>query len=98
MAIFIAISYTELIYLLFTALTLAALVRRPIGAEVLLGGGLGGLAVGLWCGQAVVMANGLQGQGDALVDLANPAGMAAILLGAGLAWGPGGGAGRRNQV
>ena len=170
MAIFFAIPYTESFYLLFTALTLAALVRRPTGPEGLLGGGLGGLAAGLWGGLAaatrptgvvlvasigvgfwrqrrwrtglvavlltlgglaVVMAIGLQGQGDALaflhaqkawevtpgfnlaglpfwrrqlsqallgplnteagalVDLAHPAGMAAILLGAGLAWGPG---------
>ena len=170
MAIFFAIPYTESFYLLFTALTLAALVRRPTGPEGLLGGGLGGLAAGLWGGLAaatrptgvvlvasigvgfwrqrrwraglvavlltlgglaVVMAIGLQGQGDALaflhaqkawevtpgfnlaglpfwrrqlsqallgplnteagalVDLAHPAGMAAILLVAGLAWGPG---------
>ena len=170
MAIFFAIPYTESFYLLFTALTLAALVRRPTGPEGLLGGGLGGLAAGLWgglaaatpptgvvlvasigvgfwrqrrwraglvavlltlAGLAVVMAIGLQGQGDALaflhaqkawevtpgfnlaglpfwrrqlsqallgplnteagalVDLAHPAAMAAILLGAGLAWGPG---------
>ena len=46
MAIFIAISYTKFFYLLFTALTLAALVRLPTGPEGLLGGGLGGLAVG----------------------------------------------------
>ena len=170
MAIFFAIPYTESFYLLFTALTLAALVRRPTGPGGLLGGGLGGLAAGLWGGLAaatrptgvvlvasigvgfwrqrrwraglaavlltlgglaVVMAIGLQGQGDALaflhaqkawevtpgfnlaglpfwrrqlsqallgplnteagalVDLAHPAGMAAILLVAGLAWGPG---------
>jgi hypothetical protein len=170
MAIFLAIPYTESFYLLFTALTLAALVRRPTGPGGLLGGGLGGLAAGLWGGLAaatrptgvvlvasigvgfwrqrrwraglvailltlgglaVVMAIGLQGQGDALaflhaqkawevtpgfnlaglpfwrrqlsqallgplnteagalVDLAHPAGMAAILLVAGLAWGPG---------
>lgn len=170
MAIFFAIPYTESFYLLFTALTLAALVRRRTGPEGLLGGGRGGLAAGLWGGLAaatrptgvvlvasigvgfwrqrrwraglvailltlgglaVVMAIGLQGQGDALaflhaqkawevtpgfnlaglpfwrrqlsqallgplnteagalVDLAHPAGMAAILLGAGLAWGPG---------
>jgi hypothetical protein len=170
MAIFFAIPYTESFFLLFTALTLAALVRRRTGPEGLLGGGRGGLAAGLWGGLAaatrptgvvlvasigvgfwrqrrwraglvailltlgglaVVMAIGLQGQGDALaflhaqkawevtpgfnlaglpfwrrqlsqallgplnteagalVDLAHPAGMAAILLGAGLAWGPG---------
>jgi hypothetical protein len=170
MAIFFAIPYTESFYLLFTALTLAALVRRPTGPGGLLGGGLGGFAAGVWGGLAaatrptgvvlvasigvgfwrqrrwraglvavlltlgglaVVMAIGLQGQGDALaflhaqkawevtpgfnlaglpfwrrqlsqallgplnteagalVDLAHPAGMAAILLGAGLAWGPG---------
>ncbi len=170
MAIFFAIPYTESFYLLFTALTLAALVRRPTGPEGLLGGGLGGLAAGVWGGLAaatrptgvvlvasigvgfwrqrrwraglvavlltlgglaVVMAIGLQVQGDALaflhaqkawevtpgfnlaglpfwsrqlsqallgplnteagalVDLAHPAGMAAILLVAGLAWGPG---------
>ena len=170
MAIFFAIPYTESFYLLFTALTLAALVRRPTGPGGLLGGGLGGLAAGLWGGLAaatrptgvvlvasigvgfwrqrrwraglaavlltlgglaVVMAIGLQGQGDALaflhaqkawevtpgfnlaglpfwrrqlsqallgplnteagalVDLAHPAAMAAILLVAGLAWGPG---------
>ena len=166
MAIFFAIPYTESFYLLFTALTLAALLRRPTGP----GGGPGGLAAGLWGGLAaatrptgvvlvasigvgfwrqrrwraglvavlltlgglaVVMAIGLQGQGDALaflhaqkawevtpgfnlaglpfwrrqlsqamlgplnteagalVDLAHPAGMATILLVAGLAWGPG---------
>ncbi len=170
MAIFFAIPYTESFYLLFTALTLAALVRRPTGPGGLLGGGLGGFAAGVWGGLAaatrptgvvlvasigvgfwrqrrwraglvavlltlgglaVVMAIGLHGQGDALaflhaqkawevtpgfnlaglpfwrrqlsqallgplnteagalVDLAHPAGMAAILLGAGLAWGPG---------
>lgn len=170
MAIFFAIPYTESFYLLFTALTLAALVRRPTGPEGLLCGGRGSLAAGLWGGLAaatrptgvvlvasigvgfwrqrrwrtglvailltlgglaVVMAIGLQGQGDALaflhaqkawevtpgfnlaglpfwrrqlsqallgplnteagalVDLAHPAGMAAILLVAGLAWGPG---------
>lgn len=170
MAIFFAIPYTESFYLLFTALTLAALVRRPTGPEGLLGGGLGGLAAGLWGGLAaatrptgvvlvasigvgfwrqrrwraglvailltlgglaVVMAIGLHRQGDALaflhaqkawevtpgfnlaglpfwrrqlsqallgplnteagalVDLAHPAGMAAILLVAGMAWGPG---------
>ncbi len=166
MAIFFAIPYTESFYLLFTALTLAALLRRPTGP----GGGPGGLAAGLWGGLAaatrptgvvlvasigvgfwrqrrwraglvavlltlgglaVVMAIGLQGQGNALaflhaqkawevtpgfnlaglpfwrrqlsqamlgplnteagalVDLAHPAGMATILLVAGLAWGPG---------
>jgi hypothetical protein len=166
MAIFFAIPYTESFYLLFTALTLTALVRRPQAP----GGGLGGLFVGLlgglaaatrptgvvlvasigvgfwrqrrWRaglvavlltlgGLAVVMAIGLQGQGDALaflhaqkawevtpgfnlaglpfwrrqlsqallgplnteagalVDLAHPAAMAAILLVASLAWGPG---------
>jgi hypothetical protein len=170
MAIFFAIPYTESFYLLFTALTLAALVRRPTGPEGLLGGGRGGFAAGLWGGLAaatrptgvvlvasigvgfwrqrrwraglvavlltlgglaVVMAIGLQIQGDALaflhaqkawevtpgfnlaglpfwrrqlsqallgplnteagalVDLSHPAAMAAILLVAGLAWGPG---------
>jgi hypothetical protein len=166
MAIFFAIPYTESFYLLFTALALTALLRRPTG----LVGGLGGLAAGLFGGLAaatrptgvvlvasigmgfwrqrrwgaglvaalltlgglaVVMAIGLQGQGDALaflhaqkawevtpgfnlaglpfwrrqlsqallgplntqagalVDLAHPAGMGAILVGASLAWGPG---------
>lgn len=166
MAIFFAIPYTESFYLLFTGLTLTALLRRATAPA----GRLGGFAVGLFAGMAaatrptgvvlvasigvgywhqrrwraglvavlmalgglaVVMAIGLQGQGDALaflhaqkawdvtpgfnlaglpfwrrqlsqallgplnteagalVDLAHPAGMAAILLGAGLAWGPG---------
>ena len=50
MAIFFAIPYTESFYLLFTALTLAALVRRPTGPGGLLGVGLGGFAAGLWGG------------------------------------------------
>jgi Gpi18-like mannosyltransferase len=56
MAIFLAIPYTESFYLLFTALTLAALVRRPTGPGGLLGGGLGGLAAGLWGGLAAAKA------------------------------------------
>lgn len=104
MAIFFAIPYTESFYLLFTALTLAALLRRPTapggGPRGLAVGLLGGLAaatrptgvvllaaigVGFWrqrrwraglvaalltlSGLAVVMAIGLQAQGDALAFL-----------------------------
>jgi len=108
MGIFFAIPYTESFYLLFTALTLAALVRPPTGPDGRLGGGHGGFVVGLlgglaaatrptgvvlaasigvgfwrqrrWRaglvavlmslgGLAVVMAIGLQGQGDALAFL-----------------------------